>query len=210
MWYKLKRILIYPDGVTEKQVYPAPYQYSYDFRDKSTTILTNDGWTISSTSGMSFNSDWIYLNGAYTPNIHRDLWVSLNDAKYIKYIMNWKFIWDAGMWCTLITRVGTDDNTQNWLANNKNSSVASVWWYIQGTRTFKQNISAWNYVQSLKFDLENKTMLLDVNWNTYTWTLTDANVTALKTNNNLKLYLWQYPSTTPQVYVSSIWIEVWL
>lgn len=35
MWYKLKRILIYPDGVTEKQVYPA---YSWT-PDASRTLL---------------------------------------------------------------------------------------------------------------------------------------------------------------------------
>ena len=35
MWYKLKRILIYPDGVTEKQVYP----YKYPYKPTSNTLL---------------------------------------------------------------------------------------------------------------------------------------------------------------------------
>ena len=60
MWYKLKRILIYPDGVTEKQVYPAlPYQYSYDFRNKTTAQFTADGWTAYEWT-PSFNADGIY------------------------------------------------------------------------------------------------------------------------------------------------------
>ena len=49
MWYKLKRILIYPDGVTEKQVYPAhkPEVY-FNFWDwtNSTWTTTGTQWTV--------------------------------------------------------------------------------------------------------------------------------------------------------------------
>ena len=53
MWYKLKRILIYPDGVTEKQVYPAwwkplnPkcwYKFDWDYTD-STWNFWVASWT---------------------------------------------------------------------------------------------------------------------------------------------------------------------
>ena len=198
--------------VWTKQVRPSWWEYRYDFRNKSNSQLQTDWWSLSNTTETKYNSDWIYANGDNVPNIYRNLWVSLNTATYIKYTINWKFIGDYGMWASLTTRVNTDDTTQNWLANNRNGSnaYASVWWYLQNTRTYKHNLSAWNYVQSLKFDFINKTILLYVNGTAYTGTLTDANITSIRSNNNIKLYFWQYPSTTTQVYISSIWIEVWL
>lgn len=188
------------------------YQYSYDFRNKSNAQLQTDWWSFSDTTYIRYNSDWIYVNNNKTPHIYRNLWKSLNTATYIKYTMNWKFIGDKGIWAILSTRVNTDDTTQNWLVNNRNASdtYAGVWWFLQNTMTLKQNLSAWNYEQSLKYDFINKTIQLDVNGTTYTGTLTDADIASIKTNNNIKLLLWQYPSTTPQVYISSIWIEVWL
>lgn len=68
MWYKLKRILIYPDGVTEKQVYPAwwkPWANTLAYYPLATD--TNDysgnnrNWT---NSNVTF-SNWIaYFNGS--------------------------------------------------------------------------------------------------------------------------------------------------
>ena len=49
MWYKLKRILIYPDGVTEKQVYPAkmPWYQEVEYIQSSWTQYINTGKTVS-------------------------------------------------------------------------------------------------------------------------------------------------------------------
>ena len=35
------------------------YEYSYDFRNKSSTILSNDGWTNASSGTTTFSSQWI-------------------------------------------------------------------------------------------------------------------------------------------------------
>jgi len=44
MWYKLKRILIYPDGVTEKQVYPAYKTFTISWAEK---YYMSSWWTYS-------------------------------------------------------------------------------------------------------------------------------------------------------------------
>ena len=73
MWYKLKRILIYPDGVTEKQVYP-----KYEWKpDASRTLLylplesnaTDQSWNSRSTSAtnVSYTTVW-WLASASIPS----------------------------------------------------------------------------------------------------------------------------------------------
>lgn len=55
MWYKLKRILIYPDGVTEKQVYPA---YKREPNANTTLYLPLNWNLIDSYNNITYSWNW--------------------------------------------------------------------------------------------------------------------------------------------------------
>lgn len=110
MWYKLKRILIYPDGVTEKQVYPAwwkpnantlaYYKFDWNLNDSSGNgrNLTNS-WAISySSSPMSVNltsSSYLYRNSfdVFNHDWTLNVWFNLNarntDSSGIFFTWQW-------------------------------------------------------------------------------------------------------------------------
>ena len=107
MWYKLKRILIYPDGVTEKQVYPAwwkPWANTIAYYPLTSTSTVNDmsgnsrnltnNWTLFGTYGWvdcayfdNTNSKKLYWtlpltwNQTFTVNVYvqRKWWIYTND-----------------------------------------------------------------------------------------------------------------------------------
>lgn len=72
MWYKLKRILIYPDGVTEKQVYPAwwkPWANTIVYYPLNSDKTVYNLWTLWSNydltnNWVTFSSEWWYFNGS--------------------------------------------------------------------------------------------------------------------------------------------------
>ena len=66
MWYKLKRILIYPDGVTEKQVYPdkMPWYQEVEYIQSSGTQYINTWLTVSG----NVKADYEYTPTSSSPS----------------------------------------------------------------------------------------------------------------------------------------------
>ena len=102
MWYKLKRILIYPDGVTEKQVYPYKYPYKptsntllympldWDLYKSGTATSTVTPWSDIEWQTILWDLKWIKFKGNANSLIHVsgipelqsftiNCWVYLND-----------------------------------------------------------------------------------------------------------------------------------
>ena len=146
MWYKLKRILIYPDGVTEKQVYP-----KYEWKPNANTLAYYPLTSTTTVNDMSGNNrnltnnwatfwtyagvDCVLLPSADTKKLYWTLPLTWNQTftvnVYIQRIWNstqsqysWQIfvLWDIGTnWATFWTSI-------------KNSTAANPNTYLTWTR----------------------------------------------------------------------------
>ena len=76
MWNKVKRIF-----VGTNQVYPV-YRYSYDFRNKTKSQITSDGWTFPNSSTTNTGSNWISSNINDWSRVHRSV-PNISNARYV-------------------------------------------------------------------------------------------------------------------------------
>lgn len=181
----------------DAQVRPSKCEYSYDFRNKSATDLSNDWWTVVA---------WTLETSAYwiTSPVGRDvhIWKSgldLSNANKITIIFT--SVWDRDD--------GTGSYTQFWLMDtnftfqNDTTLVLS-----SGYTTSKVNIvvgwtatdgtSIWNiwqstYASTFEVDLVNKTLTWTVPWLwVSTLSLTDAQVTTIRWLTNIWGYTTQH------------------
>ena len=190
MWYKLKRILIYPDGVTEKQVRPKVYEYSYDFRNKSSTILTNDWWTVGANTTIDSNG---ITSSSYSSTTH-EIWHSITNAKKLT------------LTCWLYNANGT--NSGYWLRATK-SSVGTHYIsnYIGGYNEWRfviqldwaetqvltqQTFPSWQSEWTYTLDFENLTYKVVYNWVTTNWTMTQTQADNVRNNNTAIRLASQY------------------
>lgn len=78
MWYKLKRILIYPDGVTEKQVYPykwTPWSNTLLYLPLESDVVDKSwkSWRTFTTSSISYTT----VGGVPSVHIWTTWWIHL-------------------------------------------------------------------------------------------------------------------------------------
>lgn len=184
------------------------YEYSYDFRNKSSIILTNDWWTQQSWN-IAFNSDGIYLTSSSQNLIlSRNLGASLSSAKKIKITQyskessTWSTIVALSTWATI-----SQANTWTWPIMDINGGYQQydIYWSVTNATT----ISSGTYTQSLTLDLVNKTAVLSCTWKTdQTITITDTQITNILTNSEyLILYIWSGSWTWTVVWDISLTIE---
>ena len=197
MWYKLKRILIYPDGVTEKQVYPAVLEYDF-------TTWTH--WWTPDTSAWLQNSNWIYTNWLVT-NV---FWSAPSEI----------FRWTPKRIIINYNKTGTDNWTWIYSAN------PMAWYYLPRWKRYDnlQNRFDWNVNWTITQNtINNPTWLctweLDIDTSTSNWTITHkitwvSNITeqswAFKTIWNswsLNLRTVNWDSWNPWIYIRSILFE---
>jgi hypothetical protein len=140
MWYKLKRIMMRPNGV-EKQVRPSGYTLSYDF-------TTSSAWW--DANGCPRNSSWFYRNS--TRSDGAIFWPSeiFNDTPKKIIITYGKSGASSGTW---IWESTTRSNTI-WLPRNYNElssmefqawgvvTSVSVWWNPTWDVTREMNIDS--------------------------------------------------------------------
>lgn len=171
MWYKLKRILIYPDGITEKQVRPSEV-IECDF-------TKSDCWFV-----FKFRSDntvnyGIDSNGLYTTKTG-------NAAMVTRGIPS--SIYSKGWIKKIVLRLySTATRNGWWISTNDWQSTTRVWTYFGDTwiENYWNGISshqdvgntpAWWY--DFTIDLENK--VASVSFWAYSLALPDATITAIK------------------------------
>lgn len=183
MGYKIKRIL-----VGTQQVRPTKYEYSYDFRGKTTTQLANDGWT--NTSSLTTWANWVTAS-SWTKIYNQLSWLGTAMANAKKLTMTmlmydaWSVTTGSVAWVTLTT--WTDAYTQTWFYTDRDWA-----WAMCGSATEvidkSQQIynTQWDYTLSAVFDFVNKTVSV-VFPSVYTGSasLTDAWITTAKTNNTV-------------------------
>ncbi len=175
MWYKVNKRLIWT-----KQVRPNIFEYSYDFRNKTWSQCQSDWWTVTWWQTPSVWSDGIYYNWWYS-NVAKTLDKDFSNAKKITFSMyynapsnfNWlgfrilKMPWDSnrfGTWIGTSAREITLNNT-----TVKSISKSKPYW--------------WN-TQTIEYDLVNKTY--SYSWEfSDTWTLTDTQISTIKTLNTV-------------------------
>lgn len=163
------------------------YEYSYDFRGKSSTILTNDWWTIASWT-PSFWTYWMYWE---TIRITRPCpQMALAKKIILEYTT---YAWASNTSSTWGLGKTVNSSTREWLtrgyferANNKYSVMI-----YDRMNDYTGTLPTWNsYTEKIVIDLEWKTFTCDMTWQTQkSWTITDTEVTNIRTNSNV---MWAY------------------
>jgi hypothetical protein len=184
MWYKVNKRLI-----GTKQVRPSKYEYSYDFRNKSTTILTNDGWTVGANTTIDSNG---IASSSYSSTTHL-IWKSIVNIKrmtltawlYNANTMNSSY----GLWSTT-SAVGTHYVSFycNW-TNSWNNELALDWTRVQ---QFEQTEPSWQSEWTWIFDFENLTYNFTYSWVTKSWTMTQTQADNIRNNNTALRIASQY------------------
>ena len=188
MWYKLKRIMIRPNG-TEQQIRPADNGWSYDFTTKTTSDLANDWWTV--WTGVTTDS-WGFRNGNLFYPLSQ-IWtidatkkITIN-AEFITWTV-WSWTDATYQWLSDYATIGDGDSmgvVYTWLMTNSDYKLR---WQIYGSQSSASNAFSWTsnteYSVTLVIDLATKEMSVEVNLKsdgstvvTATRSLSDAEVT---------------------------------
>lgn len=168
-----------------------PFTYSYDFRNKSSTDLSNEGWSYT----------WTLETGAN--------WVTAPNKKDIQLYKTFDFSNANKITITATAQWSTNDNVwrhlQFWCGNLTNSLVLMLsaanyptskiylndWTQIYWTDLW--NIGTSTYTSTLEVDLVNKTVKWTIPWLwTSTLTLSDAQVTMIRWLPYLYFYTTQH------------------
>ena len=158
MWYKLKRILIYPDGVTEKQVYPWEITETY----------TYSWWSwITQQKFYSIAKSWfkvtsINITGSWWPisssvyNTLVDVSINKDNSRTYQEVM---FALNLGTWNTW---------TFSWIRVRENSSTLIDSYQISSSHI--------NYTSSNSYTIEYTRTWYNftINWHQYSWTYTTS------------------------------------
>lgn len=167
------------------------YEYSYDFRGKSTTILTNDGWT-NAWSTPSFNS-----YGMTWSTIRYTKPISLSNAK--KLVLSYTGTWgsDDEYWFRVWQTVTS--STRSWLTGTL-YSLNNIYMNIYGTSQSYSWVSSWYHKVECIMDFTAKTFQIKLDWASFqNGTLTDTQISNIKNN-----------TTVTFAYVSWVGSDYWL
>ena len=192
MWYKVKRIMMRPNGV-EKQVRPSGWggwTFTYDFVNKTTTQLTNDGRT--NASWLTTWANWVTAN-SWTAIFNQASWLStaMANANKITIVMD---TYNA-RWGTDLSGVGVCDSSNVW--------PTQIWFYVQsnayvvdcGSNVLTTYFTwpAGDSTITCEWDFVNKTCYLDFpNVYTGTMSLTDSQIATKSVVNSVRCPLQRY------------------
>lgn len=197
-------VYLYPSG-TETELKNAyiggVYEYTYDFRNKSTSQITADGWSYSAWSTPSFSS---YGIRGDTSRVTRDL--SLTNAQKIT-VRGYTTIASSNSFAIYIAKTVTsslrDGISWAYLSTEDNKSRMAIY----GTSHDYSWFSSWNYDFERIIDFSTKTWTLAISWKTtQTWTLTDTEVANIR-NNTTKLFVYTY-STNSSTWLATVKLTI--
>ena len=189
MWYKLKRILIYPDGVTEKQVYPKGF--SYDFRNK-TQAQTEAAWWVVTTPYYTDANGWYATSGS--GRLSKS--INLTNAKKITIVAEMNIASNANA-LNIAVKNGSSSGTSWWIwafASWNTSSNKWIWVQILSTWKWWDNYATISWATTLIYELDITNLkfyaTIDNNWNnwTRTTTLTASDISTATTNPVIYIY----------------------
>lgn len=171
------------------------YEYSYDFRGKTKTQVTNDWWSAWTwDSWTSCWSNWLYQTSNQSWwRLIRQFNVDMSNAKKITMSAQIYASNTSSWWCTwsIATSSARANNTAVYIGNDaKNMQVA--WTVTTINPTLSLNTYKWEYI----IDLENKTATVTfLTWSTYTNTIsiTDSQINTIRNNNIYwPILVWNY------------------
>lgn len=173
MWYKVKKIYQWTNLVRPV------WKYSYDFRNKSTTILANDGWTFPDwTTNLGFDSNWMYNSSTSRRWAVRS--IDLSNAKKITYTANTIQVSTKNVWMRLASDNTGSTSNSIWFA----AIDSTIYWVLFWDNTASANPTG-NIQGKIIADLENKSVVM-YDWSySKSFTLTDANVAKIRWLNYL-------------------------
>lgn len=180
------------------------YEYSYDFKNKSSTDLSNAGWSYTWT--LETGANWVTAPNRYDIQLYKTFDFSNANRINITATTQWSTndsIWrHISFWC--------GDTASNWvrlLLSSVNYSTSRINVDVNGTQTLWTdlwNIGTSTYTSTLVIDLVNKTVNWTIPWLwTSTLTLSDAQVTMIR----WLPYLWLY-TTQHTFYMQDISITI--
>ena len=178
--YKLKRIMMRPNGV-EKQVRPKKtWTYSYDFTTWSVADFSSQWWSVP--SSCSITSSWLTANTTSWTTVNATNFPWLNDALQTAKIIRVEELWDkwnSGFyrrWWFYVT------GQQDWIilygeaANNILIQVGATTLLDAG-----DTLPSGEHLQKLEVDLQNKTASWDLWWVILgSASITDSDVSTLR------------------------------
>ena len=154
------------------------YEYSYDFRNKSSTILSNDGWTNASSGTTTFSSQWIKWSSIrYTKPIN------LSNASRLTLSCTWAWGNDDEygfrVWQTVTT------STRAWLTGVY-YTYNTIWLSLFSTYQTFSWVASWIHKIDFILDFNAKTFEIKIDWSSFqNWTVTDAQILDIKNNTTV-------------------------
>ena len=166
------------------------FEYSYDFRNKSNTTLTNDGWNIFyNSSYATYNSYWITTNTAgQSVTAKKEVLSSIMpNAKKVTLSFTWTIVWYDWFRLSLYkTATSSTRDGVSWPFFNSDTTQTTIYW----THTTDYVTNSWLITITTVLDFTNKTWkTTNTNWYSKTWTLTDTQISNIK-NNSIGFYIF--------------------
>ena len=199
--WKIKKFLLWTTLIRPEEA-PAAYEYSYDFRNKSVSLVETDWRTFGNgRSRASFSSNWLQVptRGQWDSNkvrLCRPI-----DLKWAKKItMRFSTYWEQQTWGTMAKMEIADLASSSYNGNTKRLQIytSSTSYYPGKWVDFDVYTSSWTatsfnywdtgtpwtwtFTLSFELDLENKTKKAQKTWESVlTWTLTDDQISWIRT-----------------------------
>ena len=184
------------------------YEYSYDFRNKTTTQVTNDGWfTYRDVRSRSVDSNWIHV--VWYPWC---MWKLIDNSKFTNAtkvtISGYINIQTYALHLWFVN--SSDVNTGSILYGDSRQSFwnTSIYWNL--ITQANESLPYWWYEFKVVYDFVNKTATGSITWHSdITWALSDNDIANFKANTNM-IYTWFYNNTNSNTasYVRDISLKI--
>ena len=177
------------------------YEYSYDFRGKSSTILTNDWWTIS--GSPSFDSNWMSWSWI---NVYRALPTITSSTNRITLKYTFNINNSAASLFRIWTMSGSSLTNVSWMfITTGSSNYRRI--HIGNTWTNYNGVSNWTYTAVLTLDLANNIWECTTTWlSSLNWTITNSEKSVIM--SNIKNILANIDKASGTGYLQSVYVLV--
>lgn len=209
MWYKLKRILIYPDGVTEKQVYP---HYIFDFQHNWdlwwTQAFTSNSWMTT-----WFDSwQWWYWKSTYSmwawAAIQPPQWVY--DGRWLTKVIMYYYLPNTLSSCWLKWWNNSTDDNKMFRYRVEKAQWNQVWFTWSSTPIA---YTVWEYTGEITLEVSftDTWATGKVNWNSFTISSSEGQYypTSWKQNHFRPSFIIWWWSWWAKVYLRKIEVYTW-
>ena len=199
IYFSLKQITIYEHKLKNNYIWEYKvYEYSYDFRNKSTSQITADGWSIVQWWCL-FNSYWVRNNSSdwMLRLINKVVWLQTKMTSCKKLIIEFTryTTWEAAFAWAILNETPENNFTGIYQDNRL--------WDIRFRAGWSNLISlsttiSWTVKFRWEYDLVNKSAEFSWNWaNARTATLTDEAINNIRSASNaVYVYFRWNPSTS--------------